>query len=332
MGRRRPTAVATRVASVPRSRPGMPGRTATAAATDTSAPSALRCSVIRRRSRSGPPPSLTALWRSRPRNWSAGLEPGPPATPSATSTPPAHRTSAPRDRPRPEHRPRRRDDAPPTPRGRNRDLRQGRGDTRIGRDRTIRQRRSTYFRNVLLVGQTSGCGAHLLRCADASQPEQPGPRRVLGACAADGRRQHRRVTHRTRAHPGGAGTAGRGSHATFSSMWSTDGGDCSMNDSSTSLRRWTCQWRHCCRNSAAPADDDAARRARGEPQPVPANWPLASWRLPCALCRSTWNRWTAKPWTRGWRRSVGRWVARGGISPRPSVCRPRLAASAHPPG
>ena len=125
LGRRRPTAVATRVASVPRSRPGMPGRTATAAARDTPAPSALRCSVIRRRSRSGPPPSSTAMWRSRPRNWSAGLEPGPPATPSATSTTPAYRTSAPRDRPRPEHRPRRRDGAPPAPRGRSRDLRPG---------------------------------------------------------------------------------------------------------------------------------------------------------------------------------------------------------------
>ena len=37
------------------------------------------------------------------------------------------------------------------------------------------------LQNALLVGQTFGCGAHFLRCADASQPEQPGPRRVLGA-------------------------------------------------------------------------------------------------------------------------------------------------------
>ena len=115
----------------------------------------------------------------------------------------------------------------------------------------------------------------------------------------------------------------RGSHATFSSMWSADGGDCSTNDSSISLRRWTCQWRHCCRNSAAPADDDAARRARGQSQPVPANGPIAPWRLPCALCPSTWTRWTVKPWIRGWRRSVGSWDARGVISPRLLVCRPR---------
>ena len=39
--------------------------------------------------------------------------------------------------------------------------------------------------------------------------------------------------------------------------------DCSTNDFSISLRRWRCPWRHCCRNSAAPADDDAARRATG---------------------------------------------------------------------
>ena len=125
LGRRRPTAVATTVASVPRSRPGRPSRTATAAAINTPAPLALRCSVIRRRSRSGPSASLTAMWRSRRRNWSAGLEPGSSATPSARSATPAYRRCARRDRPRRGRRPRRRDGAQPAPRGRNRDLRQG---------------------------------------------------------------------------------------------------------------------------------------------------------------------------------------------------------------
>ena len=50
------------------------------------------------------------------------------------------------------------------------------GCTRIGRDRTIRQRRSTYLQNALLVGQTFGCGAHFLRCA--TRPSQNNPDRV----------------------------------------------------------------------------------------------------------------------------------------------------------